>query len=189
MCNKTISKIEANLLNSLIGLEFRFIGGANLADSLVSDFIMIGTDKAAVSIFGDLEEEALGAGSSDDFSYFVIHESTESEISETLKSGNMYFIDKRSSIRGASVVRDHVEFRAHGEEPWDLEWDSAVILTLDSGIVAISFLSLSMEALRVDFFEELRLEDLPTPSNAYEESFVSHVKVERKLLPLSNEPQ
>jgi hypothetical protein len=184
MLTKRISKIEANLLNSLTGQEFRFIGGANLAESLVSDFIIIGTDKAAVSIFGDLEEEASGAGSSDDFSYFVIRESAEAELSETRKSGNMYLIDKRSSIRGVSIVRDQMQFRAHDEDPWDLAWDSAIIFTLDSGSIAISFLSLSMEALRVDFFEELRLEDLPRPSNPYEESLVSHIEVERKVLSL-----
>ena len=182
MLNKTISNDAHKLLKSLIGEDFLFVGGVNLPDYLVSDNLIVETSGAALSIYGDLEEQALGPDSDDDFSFFVVEAATIAETDSVHKSGNMYLLDKRSRINGISVIRDQISFTAGGVKRWELVWDSSIVLHLEMGAISISFLSLSAEGLRVDFFEEFSIAALPVPSSGYEDSLLSQYNTDRSVI-------
>jgi hypothetical protein len=184
MFNKKITQEAQLRLRSLIGQQFSFVGGVNLPDYLVSDSLTVETSSTSVSIYGDTEEQALGQGSSDDFAFFVIGDVSDKELETIHKSGSMYLLDKRSRITDIFVVRDFVSVVSENVTKWQLEWDSAIVIGLETGFVAISFLSLGAEALRVDFLDELALEMLPLPSSGYENSLLKQYNSRREIVSL-----
>jgi hypothetical protein len=184
MFNKKITQEAQLRLRSLIGQQFSFVGGVNLPDYLVSDSLIVETSSTSVSIYGDTEEQALGQGSSDDFAFFVIGDVGDKELETIHKSGNMYLLDKRSRITDIFVIRDFVSVVSENVTKWQLEWDSAIVIGLETGFVAISFLSLGAEALRVDFLDELALEMLPLPSSGYENSLLKQYNSRREIVSL-----
>lgn len=182
MFTQKITPAARELLSSLIGQEFRSVGGVNLSKHLVCDNLIIETARKSLFIFGDIEEDALGPGSCDDFSFFVIETASVEEIDSVQHSGNSYLQDKRSLIKDVSVIREQISLTVGGVTRWELTWDSGVILHLDEGCVTVCFQSLSQEALRIDYLDSFVLEDLPVPSTSYEDSLSSECTRKRAIV-------
>lgn len=184
MLTKTVSSKACSLLASLIGEEFKFVGGVNLPEYLVSDNLVVETSGQVISIYGDIEEEALGINSLDDFSFLVVEPAEPDEIVSVHNSGNMYLLDKRARIKGVSLIRNQISMKKTGDRSWELAWDSGIVLHLETGSIVVNFLSLSSEVLRVDFLDEFSLEEVAQPTFGYEDSLLSQFQVTRTLIDL-----
>jgi len=182
--NKTLDAAQARLLQTLIGSEFLFVGGENLPDYLVSDSLVVSTSGASVLIMGDVEEQALGPDSLDDFAFLVVKPATEGLLEHIRNAGKTYLIDKRSVIRGMSVIRENRSSSNLGFEEWSLLWDSALIIYLEVGEILITFGSMGMEILQVHEYSGDSPSNYPIPVSWYEDDLQVKLSVQREIIPI-----
>jgi hypothetical protein len=165
--SKKLSQQEVSILKTLVGQEFKYIGGPNVPDFLVSDQFVIGGSVLSLVVHGDVEEQPL-MGEFEECSHFVVGTASETIVEATLKSGNMFLLNRRGLIQNVSVVSETLTRNSDGVADWTYESDISLVLHIDSGAIVLRLISLSMEAIGVEFHEDFSLEDIETPSSHFE---------------------
>lgn len=87
--SNVFGSIELGFLKSLIGQEFKFVGGPEAPDFLISDIFVLACSKSAMVVSGSIVEIS-GIDDFDDFSKMSVEEASADILAATLKSGNMF---------------------------------------------------------------------------------------------------
>jgi hypothetical protein len=183
---KTMKKLtaeEISTLRSIVGQEFRFVGGPEVPSYLVSDYFVLGGSERSISISGDTHHASLGDDSGE-YSHLVIRSSTQAEIERSLKSGNVYLINRRSLILGVGIVTETLGQKTLESSDWEYEVDVAVVIRMASGTLVLQLVSHSVEAISVEFMEEFSLSKLASPSNSFEDDLIRKCETQLRLVEL-----
>lgn len=182
----SINKLRAEetaLLRSLVGQEFRFVGGPQAPSYLVSDYFLIGASETSISIIGDINFVNLN-DESGDYSFMRIHKSNPEEAEKTLKSGNFYLLNRRSKIVDVSVVTETISQSGIASSHWRYVVDIAVVLRLELGFVVFQLLSHNAEAISVESPDDFSLERFEITTSSFESDLVRTYRSELSLTQL-----
>jgi hypothetical protein len=167
--NKTFSPIELQQLKELVNEEFKFIGGPEVPDFLVSDSFVIGTSNSAVVVSAGMQDVTISE-SIEDFSCLMVEVADSDLVAKTLKSGNMYFLNRRNGITGFSIVRETLTHSKKSESSWRLISDVGLVIHLVEGYVVLRMVSHSVEAIAVEFVKEFSINSYEKPSSRFEDN-------------------
>jgi hypothetical protein len=165
--SKKLSLAELSILQTLVGQEFKYVGGPNVPDFLVSDQFVIGGSDSTLTIHGDVAAQPL-IGELEECSHFVVSTASAEFTEATIKSGNIFLLNRRGLIQNVSVVSETLTRVSGGTPDWAYESDVAIVLHTMAGAIVLRLISLSMEAIAVEFVEDFSLESIETPSNHFE---------------------
>ena len=177
----TFTSPELIALKALIGQEFKCIGGPEVPDFLVSDSFVIGTSSSAVEISAEVKAHHVDPGS-EEFSKLIIDVPDDEYLDKTLKSGNMYLLDRRNLITGISIVRETLESFEEGVASWLLRSDVALVIHLVKGDIVIRQVSLSVEAIAAEYVDEFTLSVFEKPSNRFENELFPSLAPEFEII-------
>jgi len=163
----TLSRAQLNELKSLVGQEFKFIGGPEVPDFLVSDSFVISCSKSALTVSGDTMEVEVNENL-EEFSKLKVQVTDVNLVSATLKSGNMFLLNRRNAITGISVVRETLVHEGSDGEEWTSKSDVAIVLHLAKGNLILRLVSHSVEAIAVEFVLEFNVSTFEKPSSRFE---------------------
>lgn len=182
---KEISNIfgsmELGFLKSLIGQEFKFVGGPEAPDFLISDIFVLACSKSSIVVSGSIVEIS-GIDDFDDFSKMSVEEASADILAATLKSGNMFLLNRRSEITGVSLVRETLVHEENGSPKWSFTSDVGLIVHLVGGDIVLRMLSLSVEAIAVKFVERFTVEEFEEPSNIFENELINSYTAKLDLI-------
>lgn len=182
--SKTLSESQTEILSELIGQEFRFVGGPDVPEYLITDSFIVGASKTCVSVHGDVFT-ADSQNAPEDFAHLVVKESSVEEIEETSVSGNMFLINRKSLITGVSLVRETLIHKNLEMAYWSFETDIAIVIHLESGFIFLRLISHSNEALAASFVSELDVKKFEETSSSYTDSLMSKYESSLKIIYLS----
>lgn len=163
----TFSRAHLNNLKELVGQEFKFIGGPEVPDFLVSDSFVISGSTSTLTVYGDTVEVQVGENF-EEFSKLVVEVTDRKLVAATLKSGNMFLLNRRNEITGISVVRETLIHEGSDGEAWKLYSDVAIVLHLAKGNVTLRLVSHSVESIAVEFVMEFSVSNFERPSSRFE---------------------
>jgi hypothetical protein len=162
----TFSRTQLRDLKSLEGQEFRFIGGPEVPDFLVSDSFVISGSKSALKVSGNTMEVQVNENV-EEFSKLEVEVADANLVAATLKSGNMFLLNRRNAITGISVVRETLVHEGSDGEEWTLNSDVAVVIHLAKGNLILRLVSHSVEAIAVEFVMEFNVSAFEKPSSRF----------------------
>lgn len=159
-------------LDGLRGATLRRIFGINLDVRLMSEDVSLETDKATITLWGDVD--GLGDWEGFDGQYSVLHIDegvpniySANDVRATRTSDdNSFFFHAGDRIQDISIVRERVRKDVAGEPEWEYTTDSAVIFDLSGGVLAISKTALDAEMLTITFADSWEQLTIP-PSGAF----------------------
>ncbi len=176
-----IGESGMSILRGIVGKEFLFIGGPEVPNFLASDFFVLSTSGAAVSVSASMTDLVIDS-LPEDFSKFKIALSSEAIIASTKKSGNMFLLSRRGLIKGVSLVKEKLSNFEKGIEKWSCKTDVAIVLHLQDGFVVLRLVSHSVETILVEYVRDFSLESFEKPSSRFEndlfDSYVSTFELE-----------
>ena len=126
--SKTLSESQTEILSELIGQEFRYVGGPDVPDYLITDSFIVAASKTSVTVLGDVFT-ADSQNAPEDFAHLVVKESSVKEIKRTSDSGNMFLINRKSLITGVSLVRETLIHKNLEMTEWSFETDIDLSVT------------------------------------------------------------
>lgn len=165
--NNTFSAIELQQLKALVNEEFKFIGGPEVPDFLVSDSFVIGTSNSALVVSAGIQDRSIN-DSIDDFSCLMVEDADSDLVAKTLKSGNMFLLNRRNGITGFSIVRETLTHLEKSEVSWRLISDVALVIHLVEGCVVLRMVSHSVEAIAAEYVNEFSINSFEKPSSRFE---------------------
>jgi len=159
-------------LDGLRGATLRRLFGVNLDVRLMSEDVSIETDRATITLWGDVD--GLGDWEGFEGQYAVLHIDegvpriyAESDAAaHDGSNGHGFFVHAGDVIQDVSIVRESVRKVVSGEVEWEYLTDTAVVFELSNGVLAISKAALDGEMLNVTFadsWDELVI----APAGAY----------------------
>ena len=162
----TFSEHELKALKSLVGQEFKFIGGREVPDFLVSDSLVLGASNTALAFSAAMKDVTIN-GAIEEFSFLFVEVANEDVVAETLKSGNMFLLNLRHEITGISIVRETLTHFVKNLPSWTLSADVALVLHLVEGNVMLRLVSHSVEAIAVEYAHDFSLSSFEKPSSRF----------------------
>jgi hypothetical protein len=165
--NNTFSATELRQLKALVNEEFKFIGGPEVPDFLVTDSFVIGTSNSAVVVSAGMQDASI-SDRIEDFSCLMVEDADADLVAETLKSGNMFLLNRRNGITGFSIVRERLTHSERGEVSWRLISDVALVIHLVVGCVVLRMVSHSVEAIAAEYVNEFSINSFEKPSSRFE---------------------
>ncbi len=159
-------------LDGLRGASLRRIFGVNLDVRLMSEDVSLETDKATVTLWGDVD--GLGDWEGFDGQYAVlniadgipnIYVASDLRAAST-SDENSFFFHAGDRIQDISIVRERVRKDVTGETEWEYTTDSAVVFDLSGGVLAISKTAFDAEMLAVTFADSWEQLTIP-PAGAF----------------------
>jgi len=169
--SKKLTLEELAILKSLVGQDFKYVGGPNASEFLVSDQFVIGGSSSSVTIHGDVEQQPL-IGEFEECSHFVVRAATAEFATATQESGNTFLLNRRGVIQNVSVVSESLTHISGGVSDWTYESDVAIVLHTPAGAIVLRLISLSMEAIAAEFIEDFSLAAVETPSSHFEDNLL-----------------
>lgn len=164
--HNTLDVESLRRLDGLRGANLRRIFGVNLDVRLMSEDVSLETDKATVTLWGDVD--GLGDWEGFDGQYAVMHiddgvpdiYSANDVRAARASDENSFFFHAGDRIQDISIVRERVRKDVTGEAEWVYTTDSAVVFDLSGGVLAISKTVLDAEMLAItiaDSWEQLTI--------------------------------
>ena len=164
--NNTFSAVELKQLLALVNEEFKFIGGPEVPEFLVSDSFVIGTSNSAVVVSAGMQDASVG-DKIEDFSYLMVEVADSDLVEKTLKSGNLFLLNRRNGITGFSIVREMLTHSEGSETRWQLISDVALVVHLVEGCIVLRMVSHSVEAIAVEYVSDFSINSFEKPSSRF----------------------
>lgn len=183
--SQKLSAGELTLLRQLIGQEFKYVGGPQVPDFLVSDYFVICCSASCISISGDSEVQRL-ADDSGEYSYLTLRSSTSEENDRALKSGNVFLLNLQNVISEVSIVSEEITKLKFGSPEWVYEADIAVILQMPSGAVIFELISHNAEAIAVKSTADFNVSSIDSPSSSFQDDLINSFKTKFVLAELGS---
>lgn len=160
---------DVELLRSLIGQKYRFIGGINLEDDLVSDHVVVFCEFGSLAITGDTYEDAF-EGFDETYSSLVIQAAKSSDEDAIRKAGLLFKQNMNQVVDDVLRVDERVTLTERGETVWTHTTTVSLVFVLSSGFTAVTKLGHHDEMLKVTFGEVFDLDLLPSTLGGFEQS-------------------
>lgn len=177
------SKTSLELLNSLIGQQFRFVGGPALWEGMNADRVLVATSNNVISFNCDLVELSF-EGLADEYNIVTIVAASEPDVSTSQNKGYIYLQHANEEIKSISIVEEEVLESSGVTKNWKFVSDVAWILTMETGSLVITKLNHHMESLKVDFVTNFDKFKIPRTESRFEENILTSLSVFRRTLSL-----
>ena len=159
-------------LAGLRGASLCRMFGVNLDVCLMSEDVSFETDFATITVWGGIDRLDDWEGFEGQYSVLHIDEGVPRIYAETdvvardMSSEGSFFFHAGDRIQDVSIVREYVRKVVTGAVEWEYTTDTAVVIELSNGVLAISKAALDGEMLNVTITDCLEQLTIP-PAGAF----------------------
>lgn len=146
--------------------------GVNLDVCLMSEDVSFGTDFATITVWGGIDRLDDWEGFEGQYAVLRIDEGVPRIYAETdvvardMSSEGSFFFHAGDRIQDVSIVRERVCKVVTGAVEWEYTTDTAVVIELSNGVLAVSKAALDGEMLNVTITDCLEQLTIP-PAGAF----------------------
>jgi hypothetical protein len=157
-----LKESDLRLFAEFVGDEFQFLSGVDICQLASLEWIEIATSKSFLKVNSDYLAPAIGL---EDFwgfevAFFETEKASVIEAESRLKQGWVYLEGCGQIVQDVLIARV-----THREATYELKVDQAIVIVLESRVIAMQFTNLENLIFEVKYFDDLK---------RFEDAFLRH---------------